>query len=620
MNLFLKYKNNLLLLVIISFAFQSKVSAQANCATELFPNQVILVNETREARNAIDISVLGDIIQIPLVAHILSNDYLTNGLSKSDLLAAIQDLNEAFETASFHFNLCHINYISNNDLGVIKYSRQGFSNEFTMVTNSAHQSALNIYFVPDARGLNNQSVCGWSSYPADLEAFNKNWIVINNACVNNGSTLTHEVGHYFNLYHTHQGASTSLQINDIEMIDQSNCGPNIGDEICDTPAEPYRKGLGLVGTVNEDCTFTCDYFDPNGDAYDPDNGYGFNYMSYAPSACRIYFSPDQIKRMKISYLLDRNYLSEICPKANIQSTAIKDSLFLLELYHATNGNNWNPVQWNLEALISNWEGVELNEQGMVSKIDLPDNNLEGTLPIEIGNFPALETLVLSDNQINGTLPLSLGNLKQLKTLNLSNNNLQGKIPAELGYLYQLDELKLSHNQLSHSIPSKLGCLPNLSNLSLMHNNLSGCFDDNLTSLCDVDLTHLSQGNAFPDDWNAFCGQGSNRCDCDRKTDSLALLNLYATTQGHSWQTKWNLTQSIDQWHGILLNDLGCVQKIDLSNNQLFGELPHEIQELQYLDTLILSNNTICGKIPAVIGQLNKLKVLDFQPVMWLYSL
>jgi len=261
MNLLSNFKNSLLLLIIILFAFQSNILAQADCATELFPNQVMYVNETRDARNAIDISVLGDVIQVPLVAHILSNHNLTNGLSKSDLLAALQDLNEAFETASFHFNLCHINYISNDDLGVIKYSRQGFSNEFTMAANTSYQSALNVYFVPDARGLNNQSVCGWSSYPADLEAFDKNWIVINNDCANNGSTLTHEVGHYFNLYHTHQGSSTSLQIEDIELIDESNCGPNIGDELCDTPAEPYRKGMGLIGTINEDCTFTCDYYE-----------------------------------------------------------------------------------------------------------------------------------------------------------------------------------------------------------------------------------------------------------------------------------------------------------------------------------------------------------------------
>lgn len=606
----LKYKNSILFIVIILFAFQSGILAQANCATELFPNQVIYNNETRDARNAVDIDVLGDVIQVPLVAHILTDYNLSNGLSKSDLLAAVQDLNQAFEVASFHFNLCHINYISNDDLGIIKYSRRGHSNEFAMAAKTAYQSALNVYFVPEAHGLNNQPVCGWSSYPADLKAFDKYWIVINNICANNESTLTHEVGHYFNLYHTHQGASSSLQIDDIELIDETNCGPNIGDELCDTPAEPYREGLGLSATINKDCNFICDYFDPNGHGYDPDNGFGFNYMSYAPSECRVYFSPGQIKRMKISYLLDRTYLSEFCPNAKIQSTAVKDSLFLLELYEATNGVNWNPLQWNLEEPVSSWEGVELNVFGMVNKIELPNNNLRGELPIEIGNFPYLEILTLSDNQINGILPFNLGNLKWLKKLDLSNNDLHGQIPAELGYLYRLNELKLNHNELSNSVPSKLGNLTNLTNLNLMHNNLSGCYNDNLADLCDVLLTQVSQGNNFSYDWSEFCEQGTNRCGCDRKTDSLTLLSLYAATQGDRWQTPWNLTESIGNWHGITLNDLGCVNKINLSNNQLMGELPQEIRELQYLDTLILSNNTICGKIPTHIGNLSKLKVLD----------
>jgi len=179
--------------------------------------------------------------------------------------------------------------------------------------------------------------------------------------------------------------------------------------------------------------------------------------------------------MKVSYLLDRNYLSEICPKAAVQSTRRKDSLSLLAFYHATNGPNWNPIQWNLEEPVSSWEGVELNHMGMVSKIELPHNNLEGALPIEIGNFSYLNTLTLTNNSLNGSLPLSVGNLRSLEILDISHNELQGEMPAELGYLYQLDELKLSYNQLSHSIPSKLGNLTNLTNLSLMHNNLSGCF-------------------------------------------------------------------------------------------------------------------------------------------------
>jgi len=608
MNRLLKFKIILLLIAITAFIYQNKVLAQANCATELFPNQVTYLNETRNARNSIDIS--GDIYEVPLVAHILSNENLTNGLSKSNLLSAIHNLNQAFEAASFRFNLCNINYIINDDLNVIKYSRQGFSNEFTMAANTIQTSALNVYFVPDARGLDNQSVCGWSSYPADLKAFNKNWIVINNDCANNGSTLVHEVGHYFNLYHTHQGANTSLQIEDIELIDESNCGPNIGDELCDTPAEPYRKGMGLIGTVSEDCIFTCDYFDSNGQVYDPDNGFGFNYMSYAPPTCRVYFSPDQIKRMKISYLFDRNYLSNICPKGSSQSTAFKDSLYLMALYNATNGENWSPINWDLDVPVSAWQGVELDEQGLVTKIELPNNNIEGVLPIEIGNFQALETLILSDNRISGFLPLSLGNLKQLNILNLSHNYITGKIPAELGYLYQLYELKLNNNQLSQNIPPKLGNLENLTNLSLTDNNLSGCFNDNLTDLCDVESASISQGNNFNEDWFAFCSYEANRCECDRKVDSLALLNLYVATKGHSWQTKWNLTKSIDKWHGITLNDLGCVRKIELSNNQLLGELPQEIQNLQYLDTLIISNNTVCGKIPSTIGNISKLKVLD----------
>jgi len=52
-------------------------------------------------------------------------------------------------------------------------------------------------------------------------------------------------------------------------------------------------------------------------------------------------------------------------------------------------------------------------------------------------------------------------------------------------------------------------------------------------------------------------------NCNRLTDSLALVELYNTTNGNTWNTTWNLNQSMENWYGVHLNLYGCVSCLDL---------------------------------------------------------
>ncbi|XP_059657047.1 receptor-like protein EIX2 [Cornus florida] len=58
-------------------------------------------------------------------------------------------------------------------------------------------------------------------------------------------------------------------------------------------------------------------------------------------------------------------------------------------------------------------------------------------------------------------------------------------------------------------------------------------------------------------------------------------------------------------------NLVYVNSIDLSANNLVGEIPEEITSLVALGTLNLSMNHISGRIPADIGNLRLLETLDF---------
>ena len=58
------------------------------------------------------------------------------------------------------------------------------------------------------------------------------------------------------------------------------------------------------------------------------------------------------------------------------------------------------------------------------------------------------------------------------------------------------------------------------------------------------------------------------------------------------------------------NTLGLIKSIDLSSNNLFGEIPKEITGLLELVSLNLSRNNLNILILEMIGQLKSLEVLD----------
>ena len=103
---------------------------------------------------------------------------------------------------------------------------------------------------------------------------------------NLGRTLTHELGHFFNLYHTFQGCG-------------SNCA-STGDRVCDTPAagSPYYN-CDPDGSVTSTCGFT---------------QLTMNYMDYTSDVCMYMFTAGQATRMlawynTISYQLLTNVLA-----------------------------------------------------------------------------------------------------------------------------------------------------------------------------------------------------------------------------------------------------------------------------------------------------------------------
>ncbi len=139
-----------------------------------------------------------------------------------------------------------------------------------------------------------------------------------------------------------------------------------------------------------------------------------------------------------------------------------DSLALAELYHLTNGNNWNNHQHWLTGNVSAWYGITV-QAGRVTEIALPNNNLTGQLPTSFCDLTALKYLYLSYNNFEGDIPTCFEQLILLNTIDLRNNRFTGAVPAGITGFTMLADLLISHNKFEQ--------LPNLTPLSEFSNLL-----------------------------------------------------------------------------------------------------------------------------------------------------
>lgn len=93
-------------------------------------------------------------------------------------------------------------------------------------------------------------------------------------------------------------------------------------------------------------------------------------------------------------------------------------------------------------------------------------------------------------------------------------------------------------------------------------------------------------------------------------DSLALVDLYNSTNGSSWTTNTNwLTGPVPGWYGVSVSG-SRVKEINLTANNLTGTLPAGIGNLSELDSLTLVGNYIGGTIPSSLGSLSNIVWLD----------
>ncbi|KAJ4749754.1 LRR receptor-like serine/threonine-protein kinase GSO2 [Rhynchospora pubera] len=272
---------------------------------------------------------------------------------------------------------------------------------------------------------------------------------------------------------------------------------------------------------------------------------------------------------------------------------------------------------------SNWENINLEA------LNLRQNSLNGSIPQFICQLKNLQFLDLSRNFFVGNIPYcgrsnsgqnqknnSNGSTNQsflkhitLKSLFLSYNNLSGEFSKHLKYFSSLIILDLENNNFFGSIPPWIAKkLPSLILLSLGSNMFNGTIPNQLFELEKLQMLNLSNNNL-----NGMIPSSMRTLMAMVVDDMHPRPNpFFIKTSPNLAFIIWTITEVYTKGQVLELEDnILYYTSLDLSRNNLLGNIPEEIGALEGLINLNLSRNKLSGFIPRSIGNLQLLESLDF---------
>jgi len=222
---------------------------------------------------------------VALTFHVVRRNDGTGGIAQAQLDQAMIDANLMFAPMGIQFCKPGPTLLINNTAW---YQPTSITTVNAMRSSNNITGTINIYFAE----LNSAGLCGISAFTFSAPPQS---IAMNNQCTGlatNHSTFPHEIGHYFDLYHTHQPNTPNP-----ECANGSNCA-TAGDLVCDTPGDPTLS----TSNVSAACVYTGTSRDG---AFCGNNLFApnvRNLMSYSRKECRDHFTPGQNARALATYL------------------------------------------------------------------------------------------------------------------------------------------------------------------------------------------------------------------------------------------------------------------------------------------------------------------------------
>ncbi|MFZ4058951.1 MAG: M43 family zinc metalloprotease [Ferruginibacter sp.] len=276
-------------IILLLFAVLNciKLFAQRECNTPepTFPLKVdtALVRHNIETKQVL--ATLPYQLRIRVVVF-ANNDGTNRAAADSDIIRQMGNMTAQYKPHQICFNLEEIVQANSTDLNSHNASTEE-AELFPYIKSNRVTLFLHRQLFDNIGGLNGTAY----AIPNNYLSMSSNAI----ASDTNISTLGHEMGHCFGLYHTF------ATVNGIENILRTGACANcstVGDLLCDTPADPYSNSYITDSVTDNNCNYTgliqqaC-----SGVLYfyqmDPTNS-----MAYGRRSCRNHFTNGQGSRAR----------------------------------------------------------------------------------------------------------------------------------------------------------------------------------------------------------------------------------------------------------------------------------------------------------------------------------
>ncbi|CAL1385249.1 unnamed protein product [Linum trigynum] len=244
-----------------------------------------------------------------------------------------------------------------------------------------------------------------------------------------------------------------------------------------------------------------------------------------------------------------------------------------------------------------WAGVTCDNDERVTRLDLGNRLLQGTISPSIANLTSLRQLLLHHNSFTGEIPPGIGSLASLQVLHLNTNFLTGEIPRNVSAWSDLIYLDLGINKLVGKIPDRLDTTK-LRYLNLESNNLTGGIPPslgNISSLETIGMGFNSLGGTIPESLGrlerlSVLSMGGNSLT---GIFPLSIYNISSIVY---------LSVPLNQLQGTLPAELGNVwpnlAELNIGQNQFTGTIPASLANASNLERLTITDNGISGTLPS----------------------
>ncbi|KAJ0075631.1 hypothetical protein Patl1_34581 [Pistacia atlantica] len=301
-------------------------------------------------------------------------------------------------------------------------------------------------------------------------------------------------------------------------------------------------------------------------------------------------------------------------KYSLSSWANHSKLQILALSSRNNSfqvenDNWFPT-FQLKALrlthcnLNAIPSFLLYQYDLLS-VDLSHNKLVGTFPSWLlVNNTNLREMFLVNNSFSGTLKLPNTKHDSITLFDISHNNFNGPLPKNIS-MGEITMMDLSNNHFSGELPCDflIGCF-SLEMLNLSNNNFNGQIFPQYMNMASLMFIYLNNNN--------FSGKIGKGLQNFTSLFALDISNNKVSGKvpnwiDHSFEVNFLTKNRYDSYKGDILN---FMTGMDLSNNDLFGDIPLEIGDLQGIKALNLSNNLLARSIPKSFSKLKNIESLD----------